>query len=513
MTSYDAKRASPGTSRARRTAWHFTPSLVAAPGTGEDADVTDERHHVVSPIDPTSLAFLLAENRSMPMHVGGLQLFKKPEGAGRNYTREMYEQMRDVEEIAPLFLKRPHRSIGTAGQYVWRDDIQFDIEHHVRHSALPKPGRVRELLELCSRLHSTRLARERPLWEAHVIEGLRDGRVAMYTKTHHALVDGISAMRLLASVLSTDPDRRDMPAPWGKRPSKVKGSGEMEKAEHRMADVSVQALRTALGITAEAAGMPGAMVKTLSKGLRNETSSLSLYAPRTIFNQSITGSRRFAAQHWPIEQLRGIGRATGATLNDVVLAMCAGAMRAYLLELDALPDAPLVAMVPVGLNARQSHIASAEGGNAVGSVMVQLATDLHDPAERLAKIHRSMKDGKEGLSSMTPVQILAMSALGQAPAILTPILRMQGIVRPPYNLIISNVPGPRTTHYWNGAQLLGTYPLSIPINGMALNITCTSYDGNLAFGLTGCRRTVPHLQRLLTHLDDEVRALEKAVGV
>ena len=123
-----------------------------------------------------------------------------------------------------------------------------------------------------------------------------------------------------------------------------------------------------------------------------------------------------------------------------------------------------------------------------------------------------MKDGKEALSSMTPVQILAMSALGQAPAILTPMLRMQGIVRPPYNLIISNVPGPRTTHYWNGAQLIGTYPLSIPINGMALNITCTSYDGKMAFGLTGCRRTVPHLQRLLTYLDDELAALEKPPG-
>ena len=124
-----------------------------------------------------------------------------------------------------------------------------------------------------------------------------------------------------------------------------------------------------------------------------------------------------------------------------------------------------------------------------------------------------MADGKEALSSMTPAQILAMSALGQAPAIIAPLLRMQGIVRPPYNLIISNVPGPRETHYWNGAKLEGTYPLSIPINGMALNITCTSYDGKLAFGLTGCRRTVPHLQRLLTFLDDEVGALEKAAGV
>ena len=473
---------------------------------------TNERLLVVSPIDPTAVGFLLAENRNMPMHVGGLQLFEKPEGAGRNYIREMYEAMRDVEEISPLFLKHPHRSIGTAGQLVWQPDEAFDIEHHVRHSALPKPGRVRELLDLCSRLHSTRLAWERPLWEAHVIEGLRDGRVAMYTKTHHALVDGVSAMRLLQSVLSTDPDQRNMPAPWGYRAPR-RASEKATDHERSLAEIPTAALRSALGITAEAAGMPAALVKTISKGLRNETSALSLYAPRTIINQSITGSRRFAAQDWPIERLRAIGKSTGTTLNDIVLAMCAGAMRAYLLELDALPEAPLVAMVPVGLNAKQSQLASADGGNAVGSVMVQLATDLHDPADRLRTIHRSMKDGKEALSSMTPVQIMAMSALGQAPAILAPILRMQGIIRPPYNLIISNVPGPKTTHYWNGAKLVGTYPLSIPINGMALNITCTSYDGKMAFGLTGCRRTLPHLQRLLTHLDDEIAALEKAAGI
>ncbi|MDO9456566.1 wax ester/triacylglycerol synthase family O-acyltransferase [Nocardioides sp.] len=464
-----------------------------------------------TPIDPTSAGFLLAENRNMPMHVGGLQLFKKPEGAGRNYVREMYEAMLDVEEISPLFLKHPYRSVRTGAQLVWKPDEQFDIEHHVRHSALPRPGRVRELLELCSRLHSTRLAWERPLWEATLIEGLRDGRVAMYTKTHHALVDGVSAMRLLASTLSTDPDERDMPPPWGVLPTRRPKAGSDSRGG--LSEVPLSALRGALGITAEAAGMPGALVKTIRKGLKNETSALSLYAPRTMFNQDITGSRRFAAQDWPIERLRAIGKATGTTINDVVMAMCSGAMRTYLIELGELPDKPLVAMVPVGLNAKQSQIASAEGGNAVGAVMVQLATDQDDPARRLGAIHKSMKDGKEALSSMTPVQILAMSAIGQAPAILTPMLRMQGIVRPPYNLIISNVPGPRSTHYWNGAQLVGTYPLSIPINGMALNITCSSYDGNMAFGLTGCRRTVPHLQRLLTYLDDEVAALEKAAGL
>jgi diacylglycerol O-acyltransferase len=280
-----------------------------------------------------------------------------------------------------------------------------------------------------------------------------------------------------------------------------------------LSDVTSATVRTALAIASEAAGMPGALVRTLNKSVRNETSALSLYAPRTMLNQNITGSRRFAAQDWPVERLRAVGRASGTTINDVVLAMVSGAMRTYLLDLDALPDTSLISMVPVGLNAKQSQLASGDGGNAVGSVMVQLGTHLPDPADRLAAIHRSMVDGKDSLSAMTPTQILAMSALGQAPAILGPIFRMQGIVRPPYNLVVSNVPGPRTTHYWNGARLTGTYPLSIPINGMALNITCTSYDGKMCFGLTGCRRTVPHLQVLLQYLDEELTALERAAGV
>ena len=216
-----------------------------------------------TPIDPTSAAFLLAENRNMPMHVGGLQLFEKPEGAGRSYIREMYESMRDVEEMRPLYLKHPHRSIRTAGQLVWKEDDQFDIEHHLRHSALPKPGRVRELLDLCGRLHSTRLAWERPLWETHVIEGLRDGRVAQYSKLHHALVDGVSAMRLLQSVLTTDPDKRDMPAPWG---AAAGSRSKKPAADHNLSEVPMSALRSALGITAEAAGMPSALVKTLTQG-------------------------------------------------------------------------------------------------------------------------------------------------------------------------------------------------------------------------------------------------------
>ncbi|WP_110208293.1 WS/DGAT/MGAT family O-acyltransferase [Nocardioides daejeonensis] len=463
---------------------------------------------MATPIDPSSTAFLMAESRKAPMHVGGLQLFEPPEGAGPDYVGELYRQMHTVEEFEPIFLKHPHRSVGTAGQYVWVEDEQFDLDHHLRHSALPQPGRIRELLDLCSRLHGTRLAVERPLWEAHVIEGLADGRAALYTKLHHALTDGVSAMRLLQSVLSSDPDERDMLAPWALRKRRSKA---VESAN--LAEVPIKALRTALGLSADAAGMPKALVTTLSRGLRNESATLALYAPKTILNQDITASRRFAAQDWPTERLRGVGKATGATINDVLLAMCGGALRRYLLELDALPDTSLVAMCPVGLNAKQAGSASTSGGNAVGSVMVRLGTDEADPGARLRTIHTSMREGKAALGTMTQNQILAMTAIGMAPAMLTPLLRLQGMVRPPFNVIISNVPGPRVPQYFNGARLAGMYPLSIPMPGMALNITTTSYAGMMGFGLTGCRRTLPHLQRLLIHLEDELAALELAAGV
>jgi diacylglycerol O-acyltransferase len=463
-------------------------------------------------IDPTSLGFLLAETRSQPMHVAGLQLFEKPEDAGDDFARQLFESALDIEEIAPLFRKRPSLSVGSLGQWVWIDDKQFDIEHHVRHNALPRPGRVRELLELVSRLHGTRLARERPLWEAHIIEGLADGRIAMYTKMHHALVDGISAMKLMQSVLTTDPDKRGMPLPFDARAT-ARTAKAHEEADRHLAEVPMSALRTAVGLTAEAAGMPAAFIKTLTKGIRNETSALSLHAPKTMFNVNITGSRRFAAQDWPLDRIRGISKASNTTLNDVVLAMCSGAVRGYLQELGRLPDASLVSMVPVGLKSRGADSMAGGGGNAVGSVMVRLGTDLADPAERLRSIHGSMKAGKEALGSMTPNQIVAMSALGMAPSIVIPMLRLNGIVRPPFNLIISNVPGPRSTQYLNGARLTGTYPVSVPMQGMALNITCNSYADDMCFGLTGCRRSVPHLQRMLTYLDEELGALENAVGV
>jgi diacylglycerol O-acyltransferase len=377
----------------------------------------------------------------------------------------------------------------------------FDLEHHVRRNALPQPGRVLELLQLCSRLHSSLLDRHRPPWEMHLIEGLEDGRYGVYFKVHHSLVDGVSALRLLAKMLSDDPDERGMPAPWAPRASRPRPPRQDSAPG-----------RDPLALLGDALGLVPALARTVNRALKEQSGSLSLSAPKSMFNVPITGARRFAAQSWPIERIRRIGKASEATVNDVVLAMCSGALRNYMQSLEALPDSPLIAMVPVSLHGEETNSQDG-GGNNIGVVMCNLGTHYADPAERLATVHRSMAEGKDALRDMSPMQILAMSALGISPLAVWPLLRITGSVRPPFNLVISNVPGPRQPMYWNGARLGGLYPLSIPLEGQALNITCTSYSDEIAFGLTGCRRTVPHLQRLLGYLDAELEALEEAVGI
>jgi diacylglycerol O-acyltransferase / wax synthase len=459
------------------------------------------------PMSPTSSLFLLAETREHPMHVGGLELFRPPEGATGQDLTELLDRAMASAEVAPIFAKRARRGITSLGQWAWEADAHFDLEHHVRRNALPAPARVRELLTLCSRLHSTMLDRHRPPWEMNLIEGLDGDRLGVYFKAHHALVDGVSALRLLSRMLSADPADLGMPPFWAPRPRIVEADRD-EPGE----PLSAGTVRDALSIAADVAGIAPALVRSVNRGLNEQGGSLSFSAPRSMLNVPVTAARRFAAQSWPMDRVRQIGKAAEATVNDVVLALCSGALRRYLVAMDALPETPLIAMVPVSLHgADRGH--GDGSGNAVGAVMCNLATTLDDPAQRLAIICRSMLVGKDALRGMSQLQILAMTAIGISPLGIYPLLHLDGKARPPFNLIISNVPGPRRNMYWNGWRLDGLYPLSVVLDGQALNITVTSYSDEIAFGLTGCRRSVPHLQRLLGYLDDELAALEVAVGV
>jgi WS/DGAT/MGAT family acyltransferase len=450
---------------------------------------------------PTSSMFLVPETRDQPMHVGGLQLFTPPPDAGPDYITGLYEEALAVREVTTLFRRRPYRSLSTLGQWAWADDEAIDLEHHVRHSALPRPGRIRELLALASRLHGTLLDRHRPLWETHLIEGLADGRFAVYGKVHHALLDGVSALRLTERTLSRDPGERGVPMPYEVSPRTRRPAAP---------DDGGTGLRDLLGAGAHAVadvvGLTPRLASLAFDALRNQAATLPGQAPRSMLNVPITGSRRFAADSWDLARVRAVGKAADATVNDVILAMCAAALRDYLLAQDALPDAPLVAMSPVSLRADDDET----HGNAVGAVLVSLATDVADPEARLLAIRASSRAAKASLTGLSQLQVTALSAAVVSPLLLTQIPAAQRLVRPAFNIVISNVPGPAQPLYWNGARLDGMYPLSIPINGQALNITVTSYDGKVHFGLTGCRRSLPHMQHLLHGLDEGLAGLEQA---
>jgi WS/DGAT/MGAT family acyltransferase len=465
------------------------------------------------PMSPTDSLFLLGESREHPMHVGGLAVFTPPDGADAADMRVMFDTATASTEVAPLFRKRARRSMTTLGQWGWVADTELDLNHHVHRHALPRPGGMPELLALSSRLHAGLLDRNRPLWEMHLIEGLADGSYAVYTKIHHALADGASAMNLLRRSMSEDPDRRGMPAPWQPMPT---ASGRVTPppgtaAPHLPGVADVLGLpRLALHGAREVAGLAPALAGTMDRALHARGGPLSMRAPHTVFNVPIGGARQFGARSWPLERIRLLAKHADATVNDIVLAMSAGALRSYLDDLGALPDEPLIAMVPVSLRADDGE---SQGGNRVGVLMCNLATHLPEHGARLATIRTCMSEGKQALRAMSPAQALAMSALGAAPLGLEMLAGRRGPLRPPFNLVISNVAGPASPLYWNGARLDSLYPLSIPVTGQALNITVTSSDDHLVFGLTGCRSAVPNLRPMLDHLDTELDALEQAVGL
>ena len=453
-------------------------------------------------IAPMDAAFLIQEAREHPMHVAGLQLFHKPPGANRDYVGKLYRELLTFDEVAPMFARRPRDPVSSVGNLWWMTDKHIDIEYHVRSSALPRPGRVRELLELVSRLHGSLLDRHRPLWEYHLIEGLADGRFATYSKTHHALADGVALARKVIESLSPDPGTRDMPPMWVPR---GEVSSEGTRSITNPLDVFRGAARTLTGTARTLGSMAGIgpmLAKYGAGALLEQTMVLPYAAPRTMLNQPISGSRRVAAQSWDIARILKAGKARGVTLNDMVLAMSSGALRRYLIANDALPDEPLIASVPVSIRT------AGDGGNAITFVLCNLGTDLEDPDDRLEAITSSMRATKAVMADRSAVELSALGILtAVGPSALARIPGSASLP-PPYNVLISNVPGPRERLYWNGAELEAIYPLSIPTEDQALNISCVSYADHLEFGLVGCRRSIPKLQRLLDYLEESLQELQ-----
>ena len=452
-------------------------------------------------LSPTDSAFLWMETRNQPMHVAGLNLYTPPKGASADFVSRLLARWgKRLQAQAPFNL----RPVLHLGLWHWEQDPEFELDYHLRHLALPHPGRIRELLAMVSRLHGNLMDRNRPLWEAYVIEGLPDGRFATYIKIHHALVDGVTGARIMASALS--------PTARGQKPPLWAQSHDVHPTSRRAARPAPGLLQQ-LGDVARAGRdiLPGIGAGLLDMlragaGITDADGALPFQAPASLFNVEISGSRRFAAQSYALARLHAIGQASGATINDVTLAICAGALRRYLLAQKKLPKKPLIAMVPVSL-----HGETDAGGNQVTLLLANLATHIADPLARLQAIVHSTTQAKQRLAKMPRLQKMAHGMTTIAPlgaGIVTGSARK----RPVFNVVISNVPGPKKTLYMNTARLDEVYPVSIVTHYLALNITISGYGDMLGFGFTACRRSVPALQRMLDHTDESIDELEQALA-
>jgi diacylglycerol O-acyltransferase len=457
--------------------------------------------------------FLLTERRETPMNVGGVSLYTLPDGADeREFLHDLARNVRDADALLSPFGDRLRTGrLGLAGDAFWEPDPDMDMDYHVRHSALPKPGRYRELFSLVSHLHSTLLDRSRPMWEMHLIEGLQNRQFAVYTKTHHAAVDGMRSIHISRSMLSANPKHRFTESPlslqsWERYKKQLhanRSEGHSDEELRHVADL--------LKSTFDSSAHMLSALRTFSRALIGRDSELSLphlHVPTTSLNGRIDGARRFVAQSWPFKRIHDLGKALNGTFNDAVLAICAGAVRRYLENHSELPTASLKSMVPVSIR-KEGDV---DSGNAIAFITADLATNIADPGARFQAIQASVQSGKAFFSEMSPREIELVSLIMQLPTI--GLMSMGLISRlPPYNLAISNVPGIQETMYWNGARLDGSYPLSIVTDGMAMNITLVTNNQNVDFGIIACRRSTPYAQRLIDYMDEALVELEDVAGI
>ena len=448
-------------------------------------------------------SFLASERRDVMMHVGCLLQFSPPASGPGDLGRQLRDELsRGGAVERPWNLKLLHPDLLANPLQAWIEDEQFDLEYHVRRSALATPGDQRELGILVSRLHGTPLDFHRPPWEAHFIEGLENGRFAIYFKVHHALIDGYTGMRMLMRSLSTDP--ADLETPMFFESAQVEAPRRVKDDEATF-DTLLRAVREQVGATKDV----GRALLNVVQAVRHHDEQLisPLQAPKSVLNQKITRSRRFATQQVSIDRVKRVASAAHGTVNDVLLAICGSSLRRFLGEQNVLPAKPLIAMVPVNIRPKDDPGGS---GNAIGAILAPLGTDLDDPAERLATVIASTRRSKEQLQGMSKNAIMQYSALAMTPMMLSFIPGAVGRIRPAFNIVVSNVPGPEMPLYFRGWKLDEMYPLSIPFHGYALNITVQSYAGALGFGIIGCRDTLPHLQRLAIYSREALEDLDRA---
>ncbi|MDZ7676218.1 MAG: wax ester/triacylglycerol synthase family O-acyltransferase [Acidimicrobiales bacterium] len=452
-------------------------------------------------------AFLYCETPNWHMHISGLIIIdpsSHPDGWDFPRFRDLLvARLHEIPQFryrlvdVPFGLDRPG----------WTEDPDLDIDYHVRRIGVPRPGDQRELGALVGRLCSYKLNRQKPLWECWVIEGLEGGRVALLTKIHHSLVDGVSGAGLAEILLDLTPEPRE-PDP------EVRDSLVGQHVPSQLELLARGSINTAIRTPYRVARFARQSMQQIAAALPLATGSavtLPLQAPRTSLNVDPTPHRSFASASVELDRLKALKTAYDVKINDIILALCGSAMRSYLLDIDDLPDTPLTAQVPVSMRVD----GDGSVGNKVGAMTCSLATDQDDPACRLMTIHASTHAAKEMRQAMAVHQIMGVTET-TPPGLIALAARMytrRGLARftpPASNVVISNVPGPPFPLYVTGGTVESIFAMGPLLMGMSLNITVFSYRDNVDVGIMVCPESVPDPFRITDGIEPAVAELEKA---
>ncbi|HEY3890524.1 MAG TPA: wax ester/triacylglycerol synthase family O-acyltransferase [Bradyrhizobium sp.] len=490
-------------------------------------------------------SFLYLETPEMPMHVGSMAIFRLPEDYKGDFFEDFKAMIGSRLHVAPILKVRLEKAPLDIDHPSWVEDDQFDIDRHIFRGSLPAPHDRATLERIVGWMHAKLLNRARPLWEFYVFEGMKDNEIGLYSKMHHACIDGGAGAALTNMIYDVTPVPRviEKPIPQAKvgqeprdiaanfidsyrqlwtQPFDASAAKSLELPRSGKSDLGSILFDNAMfqieSAVKFAGSIPG-VLKSVSEVIgkvsdpKSRDSIASMVSPSTILNKSISSERSFAGVSIPLSEAKAVARQAGGKLNDVVLAISSGVVRRYLLERGALPAKPMTAAVPISLREE----GNTDANNQVFGMICGIATNIGDPKARLEAIIAQSTKSKEmshPLRALMP-QVSNLSMLGapimvQILALLYSRSSLSDVLPPAANITVSNVPGPRQTLYAAGAELLHIFPVSISTHGIALNITVQSYRDQLDFGFIAGANIIPHVQVLCDMLPGEFAALQAA---
>ena len=461
-------------------------------------------------------SFLYLETQKTPMHIGGVYIFEKP----KNRKTFSYDDFRDYMasrlHITPLFRRRFVPVPLNLGHPYWINDPEFDLEYHLRHIALPAPGNMKQLMKLAARIFSRPLNYEHPLWESYVVEGVNSikgvpkGSYALITKVHHAAIDGASGAAIMSALFDNTPRPREIPETETWKPDKVPTGVEILAKSYGGAITKPLKFAKLIGDLASGGisiAKSGARKKAKAKKVKSPPAPFT--APHTIFNVPVSGSRVISGVQFSLDRIKNLKNALGVTVNDAILAICAGALRNYLLEKDALPEVPLVALAPISVRSKKSG----SGGNKISGMLVSLNTTESNPLERVQTINAGTTRSKVVGKAISPYKLMEFVP-AELTAMATRLYTSMGLSemhKPFTNVTITNVPGPPEPLYMNGAKLVQQYGMAPLIDGMGLIIIIFSYAGTISISATSAHNIMPDIDNFTEHISKSVEELEQAL--